>query len=286
MALAELPDWHDIDLDGPLEGLLYARADGIAVITLNRPDKGNSFHAGMGPVVRAIWEDVRTNQDIRAVVITGTGDRHFCTGVDVSGVAEGGGAVAHNRPFEEEVFWSARHNKVWKPVVAAVNGTVAGGGLHFVVDADVIVASENARFIDTHTNIGMVGGIENIGLAKRMPIGTALRMSLQGPDFRLGAERAYQLGLVDELTPVGGALEAAMGIAASIAKNSPSATTLTQQAIWQSMEMSYEASLRHAWSLIKLQWSHPDFLEGPRAFAEGRAPEWNPDLDATHGGLS
>ncbi|UGS34813.1 enoyl-CoA hydratase/isomerase family protein [Capillimicrobium parvum] len=280
MGLAELPDWHDIDLSGPLDGVLYDKADAIALITLNRPDRGNSFHAAMGPVLRAIWEDVRADQDVRAVVVTGTGDRHFCTGVDVGVVSGSGGAVAHNRPFEEEVFWSARHNRVWKPVVAAVNGTVAGGGLHFVVDADIIVASENARFIDTHTNIGMVGAIENIGLAKRLPLGTALRMSLQGPDFKLGAERAYQLGLVDELVPKGQALEAAMGIARSIAANSPSATTLTQQAIWGSLDMSYEAALRHGWSLIRLQWSHPDFLEGPRAFADGRAPEWNPDLDA------
>ena len=71
-----------------------------------------------------------------------------------------------------------------------------------------------------------------------------------------------------------------MGIARSIAANSPSATTLTQQAIWGSLDMSYEAALRHGWSLIRLQWSHPDFLEGPRAFAEGRPPEWNPDPDA------
>lgn len=195
-------------------------------------------------------------------------------------VSESGGAVAHNRPFDEEVFWSARHNRVWKPVVAAVNGTVAGGGLHFVVDADIIVASENARFIDTHTNVGMVGAIENIGLAKRLPLGTALRMSLQGPDYKLGAERAHQLGLVDELVPRGEALKAALQIARSIAANSPSATTLTQQAIWGSLEMSYEAALRHGWSLIRLQWSHPDFLEGPRAFAAGRPPRWNPDPDA------
>ena len=103
MGLAELPDWHDIDLSGPLDGVLYDKADGIALITLNRPDRGNSFHAAMGPVLRAIWEDVRADQDVRAVVVTGTGDRHFCTGVDVGVVSGSGGAVAHNRPFEEEV---------------------------------------------------------------------------------------------------------------------------------------------------------------------------------------
>jgi enoyl-CoA hydratase/carnithine racemase len=263
-----------------LEGFLYEKRDGIAIITINRPDRGNAWHAGMVPVIRAIWEDVRSDRDVRVAVVTGAGDRHFSTGQDV-GVAASSGSVSANKPLDEEVFWSARHNRVWKPVVAAVNGTVAGGGLHMVVDADIIVAAENARFIDTHVNIGFVGGLENIGLAKRLPLGTALRMSLQGRDFRLDAARAYQLGLVDELTPPGGGLEGALTIAASIAKNSPQAVTYTQQAIWGSLEMPYAQALEHAWALIRLQWHHPDFLEGPNAFAEKREPVWNPDPDAT-----
>jgi enoyl-CoA hydratase/carnithine racemase len=278
--VTEVEAWYEIDVAGPLEGFLYEKRDGIAIITINRPDRGNAWHAGMVPVIRALWEDVRNDRDIRVAVVTGAGDRHFSTGQDV-GVAADTGSVSANKPLDEEVFWSARHNNVWKPVVAAVNGTVAGGGLHLVVDADIVVAAENARFIDTHVNIGLVGGLENIGLAKRLPLGTALRMSLQGRDFRLDAARAYQLGLVDELTPVGGALEGALEIAASIAKNSPQAVTYTQQAIWRSLEMPYAQALEHAWSLIRLQWHHPDFIEGPRAFVEKRDPAWNPDPDAT-----
>jgi E-phenylitaconyl-CoA hydratase len=272
-------EWYDVDVTGDLEGLRYAKHEGIATITLDRPERGNAWHAGMVPYIRALWEDVRTDRDVRAVVVTGAGERHFCTGQDV-GVAAGDGSVSANKALHEEVFWTARQNRVWKPVVAAVNGTVAGGGLHLVVDADIVVAAENARFIDTHVNIGMVGGLENIGLAKRLPLGTTLRMSLQGRDFRLDAQRAYQLGLVDELAPVGGALEAATAIARSIAANSPQAVTYTQQAIWGSLEQPYQQALEHAWSLIRLHWSHPDFIEGPRAFAEKREPVWNPDPDA------
>lgn len=269
----------NVDLTAPLEGLIYEKAEGIATITLNRPDRGNAWHAGMAPLVRAIWEDVRDDPEVRVAIVTGAGERHFCTGQDV-GVAADDGAVASNRPLDEEVRWTARQNRVWKPVVAAVNGTVAGGGLHMVVDADIVVAAENARFIDTHVNVGMVGGLENIGLAKRLPLGTALRMSLQGRDFKLDAKRAYELGLVDELTPAGGALEGAREIARSIAANSPQAVALTQQAIWGSLEMSYREALEHAWALIRLHWAHPDFVEGPRAFGERRDPVWNPDPDA------
>ena len=271
--------WFEIDLSGQLEGLTYEKRDHVAIITLNRPDRGNAWHAGMVPFIRAIWEDVRGDRDVRCAIVTGAGERHFCTGQDV-GVAADAGSVSANKPLHEEVFWTARQNRVWKPTIAAVNGTVAGGGLHLVVDADIVVASENARFIDTHVNIGMVGGVENIGLAKRMPLGTALRMSLQGRDFQLGAQRAYDLGLVDELAPQGGALDAALEIARSIAANSPQAVSYTQQAIWGSLEMPYAQALEHAWTLIRLHWGHPDFIEGPRAFAEKREPLWNPDPDA------
>lgn len=275
--------WHEIDLDGPLDGVRYEkRDDGIAIVTLDRPERGNSFHAAMAPVLRAIWEDVRRDQPVRVAIVTGSGERHFCTGADV-GAAADVGSVGGGGPLADEVHWTARHNGVWKPVIAAVNGTVAGGGLHFVVDADIVVAAANAQFLDSHVNVGMVGGLENIGLAKRLPLGTALRMSLQGRDFRLSAERAYQLGLVDELVEEGGALEAALGIARSIAANSPQAVSLTQQAIWGSLETGYRQALEHAWALIRLHWSHPDFIEGVRAFAERRAPRWNPDPGARVG---
>jgi enoyl-CoA hydratase/carnithine racemase len=275
-----LSDWRDIDLDAPLDGLRYEKDGAIAVITLDRPDRGNAIHsASQASIFRAIWEDVREDDAVRAAIVTGAGDRHFCTGVDLIRVSEHGPAT-FNRPLSEVVVFTARQARVWKPMIAAVNGTAAGAGLHFVVDADIVVASENASFLDAHVNAGLVGGIENIGLAKRLPLGTALRMSLQGKDFRISAERAFDLGLVDELTPKGAALDVAKKIAASIAANSPQATTLTQQAIWASLEMPYQQAQENAWALIRTHWSHPDASEGARAFVEKRAPRWNPDPDA------
>lgn len=274
-----MPAAQMIDVTAPLEGLIYEKEWPVAIITLNRPERGNAMHRGMFASIRAIWEDIRADPEIRAVIVTGAGERHFCTGADVAIAAEDAG-VSANIPLDESVFWTARQNRVWKPVIAAVNGICAGGGLHHVVDADIVVASENAQFLDTHVNVGMVGGLENIGLSKRLPLGSALRMSLQGRDFRMSAERAYQLGLVDELVAPGQALTAARGIAASVAANSPQAMALTQQAIWESMESGLEQALRNAWALIRLHWSHPDFIEGPRAFVEKRPPRWNPDPDA------
>jgi enoyl-CoA hydratase/carnithine racemase len=143
------------------------------------------------------------------------------------------------------------------------------------------VASRNAKFMDAHVNVGRVGALENVGLAKRLPLGTALRMTLQGRDFRLPAERAWQLGLVDELveTPAE-ALPAALEIAESMLKNSPQAMALSKQAVWGSLELGYGDALEAAWSLLRLHWGHPDFREGPRAFQQKRDPRWNADPNA------
>ena len=272
-----------VDLSGPLDGVCYERrSDGIAVIKLSRTERGNSLAPHMQPILRAIWGEVRDDPAIRIAVVTADGERHFCTGFDVS-EAEGDEAdeIFNDRPLAEAVHWSPHQNRVWKPVICAVQGLCVGGGLHFVVDSDVVVASRNAAFVDTHVNVGMVGALENIGLAKRLPLGTALRMTLQGRDFRLPAERAWQLGLVDELvdTPAD-VFPAALEIATSMLKNSPQAMARSKQAVWGSFERGYGEALEAGWDLLRGHWQHPDFTEGPRAFGEKREPRWNPDPDA------
>jgi enoyl-CoA hydratase/carnithine racemase len=255
----------------------FERFGHVAVITLNRPTRGNALSSAMGEALRDCWDEVRDNPDIRCTVITGAGERHFCTGADLTEVAADGPIGGAYGPMRAEVRWSPRQNEVWKPTVCAVNGVVAGGGLHFVVDSDIVVAAENAQFLDTHVDVGMVGAIENIGLARRLPIGTALRMTLQGRAFRLSAHRAYNLGLVDELAEPGHALDAALDIAGAIAKNSPNAISLSMRAVWSALEMPYSTAMEYGYSLLRMQWAHPDFREGPAAFAEKREPVWAED---------
>jgi E-phenylitaconyl-CoA hydratase len=271
-----------VDLTAPLQGVIYERRDHIAFITLNRPERGNALTPEMQPILRAIWSEVRDDPWIRVAVVAAAGERHFCTGFDVS-EAEGDEAeeVFNNRPLSEAVFWSPHQNKVWKPVICVVSGLCVGGGLHFVVDSDIVIASENAAFTDTHVNVGMVGALENVGLAKRLPLGSALRMTLMGRHYRMPAERAYQLGLVDELLPTpADALASAEEMARAMLQNSPQAMALSKQAVWGAMERGYSEALESAWALLRLHWAHPDFSEGPRAFGEKREPQWNPDPNA------
>jgi E-phenylitaconyl-CoA hydratase len=271
-----------IDLRAKLSGVRYEVRDHIAHIALDRPDRGNALAPHMQAIFRAIWSEVRDDPEIRVAILSSTGDRHFCTGFDVA-EAEGDDAedVFSNRPLADAVFWSPHQNRVWKPVICVVNGLCVGGGLHFVVDSDIVVASQNAAFMDTHVNVGMVGALENVGLAKRLPLGTALRMTLLGRRYRLSAQRAYELGLVDELaeTPAD-ALQIAEEMAQAMLENSPQAMALSKQAVWGSLEQGYRDSLESAWSLLRLHWGHPDFQEGPRAFAEKRDPHWDPDPNA------
>jgi enoyl-CoA hydratase/carnithine racemase len=283
--MTRLARYEDVDLDGPLSGFVYERREGIAFITLQRPQRGNSLTPAMHAIARKIWSDVRDNPAVRVAIFSAAGERHFSTGFDVSEAAgEEADEVFIDRPLGESVFWSPKQNDVQKPVICVVTGLCVGGGHHFVVDADIVLASKNAAFTDTHVNVGMVGAIENIGLAKRLPIGTALRMTLVGKSYRLSAERAHQLGLVDELldTPEQ-ARAAAEAMAREILKNSPRAMALSKQAVWSSVERGYADALEYGWERLREMWTHPDFVEGPRAFAEKREPRWDIEPTATLG---
>jgi E-phenylitaconyl-CoA hydratase len=252
------------ELDGP-----------VAILRLNRPARGNALTVTMRDLVADAWRQVDDDPRCRAVIVTGAGERHFCTGVDVDAVAASGRSTSGDGPVADEVIWSPLTQRVRKPVICAVNGLVAGGGLHFVADADIVVAGEHVEFMDTHTSVGMVGAVENISLTRRLPIGEVLRMTLEGRAYRLPAARAHTLGLVDELCAKGSELKTALRIAHNIARNSPRANELSKLAIWSSIGQSHEQAAEYGWALARLHWAHPDFVEGPRAFSERREPRWH-----------
>lgn len=264
------------------EELLFSVEDGIATLVLNRPHEGNALTPTLLAALEAAWLRVETDPAIRVAVIKGAGERHFCTGASVSALRDSGdGALLSNKPNRQANRFSPRQCEVWKPVICVVTGLAASGGLHFVVDSDIVIASENAAFMDSHVNVGAVGALENIGLAKRMSLGGALMTTLLGKAHRMPASRAYQLGLVDTLEPTKQAAEArADEYARILLGNSPQAMALSKRAIWSSLETGYSQSLDFGYELLKSQWRHPDFIEGPKAFMEKRPAVWNPDPDA------
>ena len=153
---------------------------------------------------------------------------------------------------------------------------VCGGGLHFIADSDIVVCAENATFFDTHVRLGVIAGLEHVGLARRMSLEAVMRLALLGGSERMNAEQALNLGLVGEVLPLKELMPRARELAHKIAAHSPTALARSKQAIWQSLDMGLHDGLRNAWELIRNHTQHPDHSEGPRAMVEEREPVWLP----------
>ncbi len=263
------------------ETLIVERRGHVGWLIFNRPDALNAHSLTMLEEIPRAWEELSNDDDVRVIVNTGRG-RGFCTGADVREIAAAGGMGQRMAKLDEKTpgrrrGLGARANDVWKPVITAVNGVCAGGGLHFVADADIVLASTNATFVDTHVSVGQVAALEPIGLVGRLPFSAIMRMALVGRHERLSAQRAFELGMVDELVDPPEELEAAaQRLAETIAKNSPSALMTTKRAIWNALETGREAALAEGMEYVKGFWNHPDNLEGPSAFSEKREPSWAP----------
>jgi enoyl-CoA hydratase/carnithine racemase len=254
---------------------------GVATLELNRPERHNAFNLAMAKELRDAWERVKRDPQVVCAIVTGAGERAFCTGMDVADVAEGAALEEAARQEREDGkpfyrFLTAIQNRCWKPVITAVNGMVCGGGLHFIADSDLIVCSEKATFFDTHVKVGLVAGLEPVGLARRIPLEAVLRMALLGGSERMSAGQALALGLVGEVVPPERVLPRARELAALIGQHSPAALARTKRAIWQSLDVGLEEALDHTWRILQEHDGHPDLAEGTRAFVEKRKPRWAP----------
>ncbi len=260
------------------ETLLYEKAEGVATLTLNRPDRHNAFNLAMARELRSAWETIKKDPEVVCVIVTGAGERAFCTGMDVAEVASGDaeGSAEADRASTPWFQLTAVQNRCWKPVVTAINGMCCGGGLHFVADSDLLICSDNATFFDTHVKVGLVAGLEPVGLARRIPLEAVLRMAFLGGAERVDARRALEIGLVGEVLPAAELLPRARDLAAKIAQHSPAALARTKRAIWESLDVGLDDGLGRAWEIVQEHNDHPDLAEGAKAFVEKRKPRWAP----------
>ena len=261
------------------ETIVYEKRDRIATITLNRPERLNAINGVMSRELPRAWADVMRDPDVRVVIVTAAGEKSFCTGFDMQDAASESGADLgdeESRGTLGSLRFTAIQNGCWKPVVTAVNGMATGGGLHFIADSDLVVAAEHATFFDNHVRVGLVSGLEPVGLVRRLGMEAVLRMSFLGGSERMSAERAYQLGLVGDVVPREQLLPRALELAGRIAEHSPAALAASKRAIWESLDRGLGDALAHAWEIIREHAGHPDSQEGPRAFAERRKPRWKP----------
>ena len=215
--------------------------DRVATITLDRPEVLNAFDRQMCEEIRQAWADIKADPEVHAVVLRAAGERAFCVGLDV------------DKPFgQPDDVWnhvdpgellSPKWQKVWKPVVCAVQGMCTAGAFYFVNEADVVICSEDATFFDSHVTGGMVSALEPVGLMRRIGLGETLRVALMGNDERISAATALRIGLVTEVVDRTALWSRAHELAALIAAKPSSATQGTVRAIWESLDRPYRAAM-------------------------------------------
>jgi enoyl-CoA hydratase/carnithine racemase len=224
----------------PYKAVLVDFSDHVATITLNRPERMNAFDQNMLDDFAQFWAHVRDDDDIHVAIIRAAGDRAFCTGVDIRDTLVFPDNVwNHGDPGTS---LGPKQNQVWKPVICAVHGMVAGGAFYWVNESDIVISADDATFFDPHVNYGRVSALEPIGLARRVPIGEALRWALIGLDERMSAARALTIGLVSELVPYPSLWDRARELALIIAAKPPAAIQGTVKAIWETLDVPRAAA--------------------------------------------
>lgn len=271
-----------------LETLRYEEHDGVAVVTLDRPEVHNAFNLAMQRELRHVWTSLRHNDGVRAVVLTGAGTKAFCTGIDreesiveylEDPTGERRGPEKSGRVSTPFMFndpgsnINPKQNDMWKPVIAAVNGMACGGALYMLGEADIIIAADHATFFDPHVSYGMVAGFETVHLLQKLPFGEMLRIALLGGHERMSAQRAHQIGLVSEVVPATELMERAMWLANAIAMSPPLAVQGTLRAAWMAHETTRREALAHVSMIVSLGTTYENIEAGQRSFhAERREP--------------
>ena len=261
-------------------GLLLERHGPVGWLIFDRPAAGNAMDAAMLAALPDAWRELDEDPEVRVIVNTGNG-RNFQTGLDVVQLSRDPEALREQsrRTKRAELLISAWHNQVATPVIAAVNGTCAGGGLHFVADADIVIAAADASFLDPHVSVGQVTAFEAIALARKMPFESMMRMALVGRHERIAAARALEIGMISEVVdPPERLRESAQELAEKIARNSPAAMAVSKRALWRALELGLTDACRAGARDLVSMWGHPDQEEGPRAFAEKREARWSTTL--------
>jgi enoyl-CoA hydratase/carnithine racemase len=252
--------------------------DRVATITLNRPERKNAMNQQLKDELRTCWQRVKADPDIWVAIITGAGDA-FSSGADVEALASGG--------FTRPDRWrelsmidgivelpTPRRLRVHKPVIAAVNGVVAGFSLDLVSEADIPIASEKAYFVDPHVSLGYVSSHEMVNMARRVPVAVCLRMALLGSRERMTAQRAYEVGLITEVVAHDKLMERARELAGMLLSNAPLAVWGTKMAILQGLGLPIAQAEEIAAGYLEIVEQSEDHKEGPRAFVEKRKPVW------------
>jgi enoyl-CoA hydratase/carnithine racemase len=258
------------------ETLLLEKKDGIAILTLNRPERMNALNEKMGTELVQALQEADQDDEVRVLVVTGAG-KAFCTGADVGGMTAGErkprGAEEIRRGFRNIQGIILGLHRLEKPTIAMINGAAVGGGFDLACACDLRMGSENARFMVAFTRIGLFPGWGGTWLYPRIiGIPKAAEMLFTG-DF-LEAKEAERLGLLNKLVPAAELEKETMGLARRIADGPPIAIRLSRMQLYKGLEMDLETALKIAAACETITLTSEDHQEGVAAFREKRRPQY------------
>jgi enoyl-CoA hydratase/carnithine racemase len=252
----------------------YEKRGRIAYVTLNRPQVMNALHLEAHLELKEIWEDFRDDPEVWVAILTGSGERAFSAGNDLKVTAErtaGGSDVqGRARPIFGRI---TRDFDCPKPMIAAVNGVAVGGGLEMALACDIIVAADHARLGLPEPRVGLIAGAGGIHrLARQVPFKLAMGLLLTGR--MIDAGEAYRIGLVNEVVPIAELMPTAERWAAEMLECSPNSLCLTKEAVFDGLQYSVDDALERDSDRRERLLASADYVEGPKAFAEKRKPQW------------
>ena len=247
--------------------LFDARPDGIAIITINRPEQRNCLSREVRQGLFAAWERFEKDPALRVAILTGAGEKSFCAGGDLKEMVETGMKV----PARDFIPLPYDNLELSKPTIAAVNGYAFAGGWAIAQCCDLCVASTNASFAITEVKVGR-GSPWAAPLISMIPQRVFMEIVLTGRPIT--AQRAYDIGLVNRVTEPGALMAAALELAQDILAGAPLSVKAAREMVMLTTEMGRGAALQAARAAHELAYNSEDAQEGPRAFAEKRKPEW------------
>jgi enoyl-CoA hydratase len=249
-------------LKGIAMEVLTEITNNVLVVTLNRPEAGNALNGALSEGLSNALSDAEQNPEVRAIVITGAGEKIFCAGMDLKAFAAGEDIAKIGLGF-------AALRKCKKPLIAAVNGHALAGGFEVVLMCDLVVSVDTARFGIPEVKRGLFAAGGGVRLPARIPLAVAMEMGLTGDP--ISADRAKELGLINEVVPAAGLRDAALALAGRVSANGPLAVQATKQLMLDEIGAGNPALMGE---LQKAVFSSEDAKEGATAFAQKRAPEW------------
>jgi len=250
--------------------VLRERRGHVDILTINRPEARNAINGAVSAAMAGHMEELAEDPECWVVVITGSGDKAFSAGMDLKAFSSGEGGAIMSAPGG---FAGLTQRDFPKPIIAAVNGSCLAGGFEIMLSCDLVVAAEHATFGIPEAKRGLIAGAGGlIRMPKRLPMAVALELAMTGD--AIDAQRAYALGLVNRVVPAASLLDEALDLAQRIAANAPLAVRWSKSV----MKRAAEVPESEGWAInaegVRVVFSSADAMEGPIAFAEKRAPNW------------